>query len=113
VLNGSKMWITNAAEAGLFLVFANVDFSQKYKVTPPVPPPPPPPFCLCASNCLCAPHQGITCFIVDRNTPGLRIGKKEAKLGIRCSSTCEVILEDVVVPGDCVLGARPRAAWTR
>jgi short/branched chain acyl-CoA dehydrogenase len=62
LLNGSKMWITNAAEAGLFLVFANTDFSKGYK--------------------------GITCFIVPRSTPGLVVGKKEDKLGIRASSTC-------------------------
>jgi short/branched chain acyl-CoA dehydrogenase len=78
VLNGSKMWITNAAEAGVFLVFANTDFSKGYK--------------------------GITCFIVPRNTPGVEVGKKEDKLGIRASSTCPVHLTDVKVPKAAVLG---------
>eukprot|EP01062_Namystynia_karyoxenos_P024306 TRINITY_DN19459_c0_g1_i1.p1 TRINITY_DN19459_c0_g1~~TRINITY_DN19459_c0_g1_i1.p1 ORF type:complete len:442 (+),score=180.75 TRINITY_DN19459_c0_g1_i1:86-1327(+) len=71
VLNGSKMWITNSGEAGIFLVMANCDFSKG--------------------------HKGITCFIVDRSNPGLRVGKKEDKLGIRASSTCEVLLEDCEV----------------
>jgi alkylation response protein AidB-like acyl-CoA dehydrogenase len=78
VINGSKMWITNAAEAGVFLVFANTDFSKGYK--------------------------GITCFIVPRNTPGVEVGKKEDKLGIRASSTCPVHLTDVKVPKTAVLG---------
>ncbi|XP_049849875.1 probable short/branched chain specific acyl-CoA dehydrogenase [Schistocerca gregaria] len=78
VLNGTKAWITNSAEAGLFVVFANADFSKGYK--------------------------GITSFIVERNMPGLKIGKKEDKLGIRASSTCEVILENVRVPSENVLG---------
>ncbi len=78
LLNGSKMWITNAAEAGLFLVFANTDFSKGYK--------------------------GITCFIVPRSTPGLVVGKKEDKLGIRASSTCPVHLTDVKLPKSAVLG---------
>jgi alkylation response protein AidB-like acyl-CoA dehydrogenase len=78
LLNGQKLWITNAAEASLFLVFATVDSSLGYK--------------------------GITCFLVERGTPGVRIGKKEDKLGIRASSTCEVTFTDVKVPADAVMG---------
>ena len=78
VLNGQKLWITNAAEAGLFLVFATVNAAAGYK--------------------------GITCFVVDRDTPGFRIGKKEDKLGIRASSTCELIFEDCRVPKQNILG---------
>jgi alkylation response protein AidB-like acyl-CoA dehydrogenase len=72
VLNGRKMWITNGAEAGLYLLFANADPSKGYK--------------------------GITGFIVERDFPGFSVGKKEDKLGIRASSTCELTLEDVRVP---------------
>jgi alkylation response protein AidB-like acyl-CoA dehydrogenase len=72
VLNGRKMWITNGAEAGVYLLFANADPSKGYK--------------------------GITGFIVERDFPGFGVGKKEDKLGIRASSTCELILEDVRVP---------------
>ena len=78
VLDGQKLWITNAAEAGLFLVFATVDASLGYK--------------------------GITCFLVDRESEGLSVGKKEDKLGIRASSTCEVVLNRVWVGDDAVLG---------
>jgi butyryl-CoA dehydrogenase/short/branched chain acyl-CoA dehydrogenase len=78
VLDGQKLWITNAAEAGLFLVFATVDASLGYK--------------------------GITCFLVDRECEGLSVGKKEDKLGIRASSTCEVVLNRVWVGDDAVLG---------
>lgn len=78
VLNGQKLWITNAGEAGFFLVFANVDFEKGYR--------------------------GITAFIVERDFPGLTTGKKENKLGIRASSTCEVVLDDCVVPAANVLG---------
>ena len=78
VLDGQKLWITNAAEAGVFLVFASVDVALGYK--------------------------GITCFLVDRETPGLKVGKKEDKLGIRASSTCEVVLSGVRVGQDAVLG---------
>ncbi|KAF2070251.1 hypothetical protein CYY_008434 [Polysphondylium violaceum] len=78
VLNGTKCWITNAKEAGLFIVMANIDPSQGYK--------------------------GITAFIVEGSNPGLSIGKKEDKLGIRASSTCEVILTDCVVPSSAILG---------
>jgi len=78
VLNGRKLWITNAAEAGLFIVFATVNPDAGYK--------------------------GITAFLVERSFPGFTVGKKEDKLGIRASSTCELILEDCVVPRDNVLG---------
>lgn len=78
VLSGRKMWITNAAEAGLFLVFANVKPEAGYK--------------------------GITCFLTPRETPGFQVGKKEDKLGIRASSTCELILDEVRLPGSAVLG---------
>jgi short/branched chain acyl-CoA dehydrogenase len=77
-INGQKMWITNAEWAGVFLVMANVDPSAGYK--------------------------GITCFVVDRDTPGLTIGKKEDKLGIRASSTCPVTFENVKVSSDMILG---------
>ena len=77
-LTGRKLWITNAAEAGLFLVFANADPAEGYR--------------------------GITAFLVDRETPGLAVGKKEDKLGIRASSTCEVVLDDCRVLKDNVLG---------
>jgi short/branched chain acyl-CoA dehydrogenase len=78
VLNGRKLWITNAAEAGLFLVFANANPEAGYR--------------------------GITCFVVEREAPGFRVGRKEDKLGIRASSTCELILEDCRVPAGDVLG---------
>ena len=78
VLDGQKLWISNAGEAGLFLIFATVDPSKGYK--------------------------GITAFIVDRNDAGFRVGKRESKLGIRASSTCELILEQCRIPGDRVLG---------
>jgi len=78
VINGSKAWITNANEAGLYIVMANVAPEQGYK--------------------------GITAFLVERSNPGLVIGKKEDKLGIRASSTCEVILKDCVVGKDDILG---------
>lgn len=78
VITGRKLWITNAAEAGLFLVFANVNPELGYK--------------------------GITCFVVERDAAGFAVGKKEDKLGIRASSTCELILDGVRVgPGD-ILG---------
>jgi len=78
VLSGRKLWITNAGEAGLFIIFANAQPDQGYR--------------------------GITAFLLERNTPGFSVGKKEDKLGIRASSTCELILEDCFVPGGCVLG---------
>jgi butyryl-CoA dehydrogenase len=77
-LTGRKLWITNGAEAGMYIVFATVDPSKGYK--------------------------GITAFIVERTAPGFSVGKKEDKLGIRASSTTELILEDVFVPDDDVLG---------
>ena len=78
VLNGRKLWITNAAEAGIFIVFANVNPDAGYK--------------------------GITAFIVERDFPGFQIGKKEDKTGIRASSTCELMFEDCRVPKENVLG---------
>jgi alkylation response protein AidB-like acyl-CoA dehydrogenase len=78
VLDGRKLWITNAAEAGLFLVFANVDPKAGYK--------------------------GITAFLVEKTDPGFALGKREHKLGIRASSTCEVVLEGCKIPTDRVLG---------
>ena len=78
VLNGRKLWISNALEADVFIVFANA--------APEVG------------------HRGITAFLVERGTPGFRVGKKEDKLGIRASSTCELLLDDCRVPGANVLG---------
>jgi alkylation response protein AidB-like acyl-CoA dehydrogenase len=78
VLNGRKLWITNAKEAGIFVLFATVDPSAGYK--------------------------GITAFIIEKEFPGFTVGKKEDKLGIRASSTCELILEDCRVPKTNVLG---------
>ncbi|KAJ1929185.1 hypothetical protein FBU59_007068, partial [Linderina macrospora] len=77
VLNGSKMWITNSGEADVFLVFATVDPALGYK--------------------------GITCFVVDKDM-GVKIAKKEKKLGIRSSSTCQLAFDDIVVPKENVLG---------
>ncbi|MGB9104253.1 MAG: acyl-CoA dehydrogenase [Terriglobales bacterium] len=78
VLNGRKLWITNAKEAGLFIVLATVDPSAGYK--------------------------GITAFLVEKDFAGFTVGKKEDKLGIRASSTCELILEDCRVPKSNALG---------
>jgi alkylation response protein AidB-like acyl-CoA dehydrogenase len=78
VLTGRKLWITNAAEAGIFLVMANADPDAGYR--------------------------GITSFIVERGMPGFSIGKKEDKLGIRASSTCELVLDSVRVPATNVVG---------
>jgi hypothetical protein len=77
-INGSKSWITNSAEAGIFIVFATLDPSKGYK--------------------------GITAFIVERDTPGFSIAKKEKKLGIRASSTCVLNFDDVKVPEENLLG---------
>ncbi|MBA3346596.1 MAG: acyl-CoA dehydrogenase [Gemmatimonadales bacterium] len=77
-LTGRKFWITNGAEAGVFIVFANTDPSKGYK--------------------------GITAFIVERDFPGFTVGKKENKLGIRASSTTELILEQCAVPEENVMG---------
>mmetsp|Transcript_25060 Transcript_25060/g.41283 ORF Transcript_25060/g.41283 Transcript_25060/m.41283 type:complete len:420 (-) Transcript_25060:312-1571(-) len=78
VLNGSKSWISNSKEAGLFLVFANANPASGYR--------------------------GITCFIVERSNPGIRIGRAEDKLGIRASSTCTVHFDDCRVPETAVVG---------
>jgi len=78
LLNGQKLWITNGNEAGIFIVFATVDPEAGYK--------------------------GITAFLVEKGTEGFTVGKKEDKLGIRASSTTELILEDVRVPAGNVLG---------
>lgn len=78
VLNGHKLWITSAFEANVFLVFANINPEQGYK--------------------------GITGFIVERTFPGFKVGKKEDKLGIRASSTCELIFENCQVPKENVIG---------
>ena len=78
VLTGRKMWITNGAEAELFVVFANANPSAGYK--------------------------GITAFVVEKSAPGFAVGKKEDKLGIRASSTTELILDGVTVPEENVLG---------
>jgi alkylation response protein AidB-like acyl-CoA dehydrogenase len=77
-ITGRKLWITNASEAGLYLLFANANPE--------------------------AGHRGITCFLVERGFPGFQVGKKEDKLGIRASSTCELILDDCIVPAANVLG---------
>lgn len=78
IINGRKLWITNGAEAGMYIVFATVDPSAGYR--------------------------GITAFLVERDSGGFAVGKKEEKLGIRASSTTELILEDVRVPAANVLG---------
>src|SRR2546421_3699779 len=78
VLNGRKLWITNAKEAGVFVLFATVDPAAGYK--------------------------GITAFLVEKDFPGFTVGKKEDKLGIRASSTCELVLEDCRVPKNNTLG---------
>ncbi len=78
ILNGAKLWITNAAEAEIYIVFANANPDAGYK--------------------------GITAFIVEREMDGFSVSKKEDKLGIRASSTCEILLEDVKVPKSNVLG---------
>jgi alkylation response protein AidB-like acyl-CoA dehydrogenase len=78
VLNGRKLWITNGNEADLFIVFATIDPEAGYR--------------------------GITAFLVERGCPGFAVGRKEDKLGIRASSTCELLLEDCRVPRGNVLG---------
>jgi len=78
VLNGRKMWITKGNEAGIFLVFANLDPPKGYR--------------------------GITAFVVERDFPGFAVGKKEDKLGIRASSTTELLFDNCVVPKSNVLG---------
>lgn len=78
ILNGHKLWITNGKEASFFIVFANIDPSKGYK--------------------------GITAFIVEKGFKGFTVGKKEDKLGIRASSTCELVFENCEVPEENVLG---------
>jgi alkylation response protein AidB-like acyl-CoA dehydrogenase len=78
ILNGRKLWITNGKEAGVFILFATLDPSAGYK--------------------------GITAFLIEKDFPGFAVGKKEDKLGIRASSTCELILEDCRVPKSNILG---------
>jgi butyryl-CoA dehydrogenase/short/branched chain acyl-CoA dehydrogenase len=78
LLTGQKLWITNAHEAGLFVLFANANPEAGYR--------------------------GITAFLIEREFPGFRVGKKEDKLGIRASSTCELILDNCRVPRENVLG---------
>ncbi|HYA95501.1 MAG TPA: acyl-CoA dehydrogenase [Terriglobales bacterium] len=78
ILNGRKLWITNGKEAGLFIILATLDPAAGYK--------------------------GITAFLVEKDFPGFTVGKKEDKVGIRASSTCELILEDCRVPKSNVLG---------
>jgi short/branched chain acyl-CoA dehydrogenase len=77
LITGRKLWITNAAEAGIYFLFANANPE--------------------------AGHRGITCFIVERGFAGFQVGKKEDKLGIRASSTCELILDECRVPAENVL----------
>lgn len=79
-INGGKMWITNSMEAGMFIVFANLDPSKGYR--------------------------GITAFIVEKGTPGFEIAKKEKKLGIKASSTCVITFDDVEIPKENLLGER-------
>ena len=78
LLNGNKLWITNGKEASFFIVFANMDLTKGYK--------------------------GITAFIVEKGFKGFTVGKKEDKLGIRASSTCELIFENCEVPEENILG---------
>lgn len=78
ILNGNKLWITNGKEANFFIVFANMDLAKGYK--------------------------GITAFIVEKDFKGFTVGKKEDKLGIRASSTCELMFENCEVPEANVLG---------
>ena len=78
LLNGRKLWITNAAEAGFFLLFANANPAAGYK--------------------------GVTAFLIEREFPGFQVGKKEDKIGLRASSTCELILDNCRVPRENVMG---------
>jgi len=77
-ITGRKLWISNASEAGLFLLFATVNPEAGYK--------------------------GITCFLIERGFPGFQVGRKEDKLGIRSSSTCELVLDNCIVPKENVIG---------
>ena len=78
VINGRKLWITNAMESSLFLVFANADPAKG--------------------------HRGITAFLVEKGAAGFAVGKKEDKLGIRASSTCELLFDNCFVPSENVVG---------
>jgi butyryl-CoA dehydrogenase/short/branched chain acyl-CoA dehydrogenase len=78
VLDGHKLWISSGAEAGVFMVFANADPSLGYK--------------------------GITAFLVERDDPGFTVGKRESKMGLRASSTVELLFEECTIPSDRVLG---------
>jgi short/branched chain acyl-CoA dehydrogenase len=78
LLTGRKLWITNAAEAGFFLLFANANPEAGYR--------------------------GVTAFLIEREFPGFQVGKKEDKLGLRASSTCELILDSCRVPRENVMG---------
>ncbi len=77
-LNGRKLWISNAREAGLFIVFATLDPAAGYK--------------------------GITAFLVEKDTPGFSVGRKEDKMGIRASSTCELTFDNCIIPRESLLG---------
>ncbi len=79
VISGQKRWITNGGVADFYTVFARAEGTQR--------------------------HKGITCFVVDRKTPGVSVGKKENKMGQRCSNTTDVIFEDVKVPKKNLVGA--------
>ncbi|MEO8368728.1 MAG: acyl-CoA dehydrogenase [Candidatus Solibacter sp.] len=78
LLNGRKLWITNAAEAGFFLLFANANPEAGYR--------------------------GVTAFLIERDFPGFQVGKKEDKLGLRASSTCELVMDNCRVPRENVMG---------
>lgn len=78
IINGSKAWITNSGEAGIFLIMANVDHSKGYK--------------------------GITCFLGEAGMPGLSVGRREDKLGIRASSTCPLTFENLKIPASNIVG---------
>src|SRR3954452_8848549 len=78
VLNGRKLWITNAAESGFFLLFANANPEAGYK--------------------------GVTAFLIEREFPGFQVGKKEDKIGLRASSTCELLMDNCRVPRENVMG---------
>lgn len=79
-INGTKLWISNAKEAGCFLVFANADPTRD------------------------PPYKGITAFMVDADTPGIHVGTPESKLGLRASSTCPVVFDNVKVDSNQILG---------
>ena len=78
LLNGRKLWITNAAESGFFLLFANANPEAGYR--------------------------GVTAFLIERGFPGFQVGKKEDKLGLRASSTCELVMDNCRVPRENVMG---------